>query len=305
MVASARDIKLLLKTADQSDAAVEDFKVPELGQSVIAVEVTPKSSLVFWRLLKAQVAETGRIPLLVSLLGNPQPSWRESVKADGPHLFNRHPFVWELGEPTSCDMAPQAIIERSRGIEVDAELAARRQNFELDVEGNIDWKLDNLKLLYGASPSKARVIRSIWEASDDSWLASERFMFEWSLKRAQLDGTPGLKTYWHKPIEPMALLLLPISEPWQIPAYIHWYGADDMGSDLIVAALRSWQEAYGAELVCHYGTMLQFQVQRPIRSAPEAFVVAAQHETLGMLDSACETARLLNGARRWHLHRRP
>jgi hypothetical protein len=51
---------------------------------------------------------------------------------------------------------------------------------------------------------------------------------------------------------------------WQVAAYVSFFGAEvPGGAERLIAVLRSWHERYGAELVAHYGTMLEFVVRRP------------------------------------------
>jgi hypothetical protein len=78
-----------------------------------------------------------------------------------------------------------------------------------------------------------------------------------------------------------------------------------------VAVLHHWSDRFGAELVAHYGTMLQFVVDRPPTTLDDAFIVAWQQE----LVAECTTvkpgvpvrhhARVLVGRERWFLHDRP
>lgn len=107
------------------------------------------------------------------------------------------------------------------------------------------------------------------------------------------------------------ILLLPTEHGWAAPAYIHWYGAEMSGSALTVALLRHWQQDYGAELVAHYGTMLQLQVERKPQSYREALELAWQQDTLAPCTLALPGVELYEHAwalmelDRWFLHERP
>jgi hypothetical protein len=76
------------------------------------------------------------------------------------------------------------------------------------------------------------------------------------------------------------LLLLPIENGWNSLAYLHWYGACTAGSSVAISFLKKWHQQYNAELVCHYGTMLQFNVGRCPISPEEAFELAWEQEAL-------------------------
>ena len=143
----------------------------------------------------------------------------------------------------------------------------------------------------------------------------ERWLFDWENRNGGGNGvTGGDAAYlgWFEPVnQPMALLLLPTPNSWETPAYIQWYGAEALGSPTVVAALREWNARYGAELVAHFGTMLQLVTARRPATPDEAFHLAWQQEGL----APCTTllpgvslrhhARVLLQADKWFLHERP
>lgn len=53
-------------------------------------------------------------------------------------------------------------------------------------------------------------------------------------------------------------------------AYLRWYGTSDYGAEHYIALGRSWERRFGAELVAHYGTMLQRLVSRPPETIQDA-----------------------------------
>ena len=117
---------------------------------------------------------------------------------------------------------------------------------------------------------------------------------------------------WYEPInQPLALLLLPVQNSWEILAYLHWYGAESLGSDKVMAMLKYWQEKYKIELVCHYGTMLQLRVKNKPKTCQEALQLAIEQETIApcttilpgvsLEDHACALLKTDT----WFLHERP
>ena len=109
----------------------------------------------------------------------------------------------------------------------------------------------------------------------------------------------------------MALILLPTSEGWQAPAFINWFGSQSASSALTVAMLKHWHEQWGAELVAHYGTMLQLKVSRKPESPEAARALAREQAILAPCTlylpgvSLNDHARALMQTERWFLHERP
>lgn len=117
---------------------------------------------------------------------------------------------------------------------------------------------------------------------------------------------------WFEPQEQdRFLLLMPHAQSWAAPAYMHWYGAELGGSVLAVAMLKHWQAKFGAELVAHYGTMLQLQVKTRPHNYREALELAWQQEALAPCTLALPGVELFEHAwallevERWFLHERP
>lgn len=110
---------------------------------------------------------------------------------------------------------------------------------------------------------------------------------------------------------PVALLFLPSAEGPDALAYLHWYAAIRHDSASFVAILRRWRQQWGAELVAHYGTILQFVVERPPQDlqsahklAEEQVIVAPCTTGLQGVDLSSHATALLN-RRTWFLHERP
>ncbi|HES77181.1 MAG TPA: DUF4253 domain-containing protein [bacterium] len=109
----------------------------------------------------------------------------------------------------------------------------------------------------------------------------------------------------------LAIVLLPSPHPWDALAYLHYFGASPRGSEYYIAVGRSWQERYGAELVAHYGTMLQCIASRCPSTQGEAMQLAREHDLFAPDTLARPGVSLYNHARyllghdRWFLHCRP
>jgi hypothetical protein len=104
---------------------------------------------------------------------------------------------------------------------------------------------------------------------------------------------------------------MPSERHWEAPSYINWFASTSHSSQLVVALLREWNTKYGAELVAHHGTMLEFTASRLPSSPEEAFHLAWQQETIAPCTTILPGVSLRDHARamlhtnRWFLHERP
>lgn len=77
--------------------------------------------------------------------------------------------------------------------------------------------------------------------------------------------------------EKVYIALLPTTSGWQVPAYLSWGGwNENPGPEVHVAALKSWHERYGAELVGMDGATLNLRVSRRPRDRDEALALARE-----------------------------
>jgi hypothetical protein len=107
------------------------------------------------------------------------------------------------------------------------------------------------------------------------------------------------------------LVLLPTPRSWESLAYHSWYAMEGQPSSPFIALLRSWERRYGAELVAHWGTMLQLVVANPPRTLEDATALAREHIAVAPCTTAlpglsiASYARALVGRTTWFLHERP
>lgn len=125
-------------------------------------------------------------------------------------------------------------------------------------------------------------------------------------------STDGEHLKWFTPPGlPLALLFLPTASGSDALAYVHYYGATARDSANFVAILRRWRAHWGAELVAHYGTVLQFVVERPPRSFQAAYSLAREQIVVAPCTTALQGisvkahAAALVGRATWFLHERP
>jgi hypothetical protein len=80
------------------------------------------------------------------------------------------------------------------------------------------------------------------------------------------------------PFDPCYILMVPARHGWEVPAYTSWGAWNECPPpELHIAALRSWHERYGAELVGMSADVLDVRVRRRPANREDALVLAREH----------------------------
>ncbi len=291
----------LLQGSFLADCEIRQLTIDQSDQFAFAIQVEPVEALEAWNLLRSHLEQTKRYPLLSYAWGG------------GNDFFSRFYYQEEQAYSLLPDTSPAAI------------LAAQVSNAALDA-----WlekqKTANLEYFEDAVASCLLEVNQQFEVSLDSQIRAlirngtiqssfdlEKWLFEWELEQlGDRDLTPNTAYLdWFEPNDQITLILLPIQNSWEVLAYLHWYGACGAGSTVAIGFLKKWHHHYQAELVCHYGTMLQLQVGRLPASPAEAFQLAWEQVALAPCTTALPGISLRNHARallvtkQWFLHERP
>ncbi|MFO6448448.1 DUF4253 domain-containing protein [Erythrobacter sp. NE805] len=81
-----------------------------------------------------------------------------------------------------------------------------------------------------------------------------------------------------KPHRQCFIVIFPAQHGWEVPAYANWGGWNENPAPALhVAALKSWHERYGAELVGMSGDVMNLRVARKPASRVEALALAREH----------------------------
>ena len=218
------------------------------GQSAFQLPLEKEGGLEEWRAARAVCEELGLWPLI-------------SPDADYGS-WGRSPV--EPHEPTTT------VIQRARE-------RPWPDDVPLAVVGPEDWArwvagdIENTRYGYGDGPALEDVLAVVPRPDR---LALERVLFDWeeqarptgNARRAGVFDFPGTLQG-----EDLQLVLLPLPEPWMLPGYVDIYVAGyDYGPQLgcigverLAAAMKSWQERYGAEPYAVGALTLRFHVTRP------------------------------------------
>ena len=130
----------------------------------------------------------------------------------------------------------------------------------------------------------------------------------------EVDRAVAVMNEWLEPMrtQPTAMVFLPTARTVATVAYEPWYAEDSgMPAAALVALLARWNAEYVAEVMAHWGTMLQLRVERPPTDIDRARALAREQ----LLVAPCTTllpgthpeahARALLQAKTWFLHERP
>jgi hypothetical protein len=139
-----------------------------------------------------------------------------------------------------------------------------------------------------------------------------------ALEQAWPRAAPYVGTrQWFTPRDGAQVVLLPTSTQWLAPAWLNYFGTtekaarvelgDDPGRKGLAAAIRQWEQQWGAELVASWGTMLQFVVGRRPALGEPAWQLALQHLAVGgsLQTPPWQLALALTRSDAWFLHDRP
>ncbi|PZU95838.1 MAG: hypothetical protein DCE90_11845 [Pseudanabaena sp.] len=309
MLNSLSAIQDLLKGTFLKDADMTLLDIPLTESKAIAIAIKLEHSLEAWQLLRELLPQTLRYPLVSTCWGASR-NWVRDVKEED--FFSRFYFAEEYPE---LDLSPEAIINRAdlfSESDLDNFLNERAQFNTYDLESQIISELENTRLRFGVAPSVTEITERVSSGAISTFVDLERYLFNWELQyQSELPiDLPEERSYleWYLPVgQTVALLLLPTSYSWEALAYLAWFG----GSKAAIPLLKRWHQIYGAELVCHYGTMLQLVVPQKPTSDRQAFDLAVQQVLLApcttMLTgvSIREHGRSLLKLDRWFIHERP
>jgi hypothetical protein len=285
---------------------VEDVStvlVEETDEFGFALAIPAQHLQAAWSVLHSLIEQTGRYPLTTITWGGDQ------------DLFSRYWYEDESNHGHSVDVSPSAILAAVASADSEAFLAARELSISNDLYGYINQECEYTRSRFAVAPPADTLKDLVEQGVIRSYIDVERRLFHW--ERATLGDhialAPGYTGYldWFNPNEPNILLLLPCKESWQTLAYRHWYGALLSGTPTAMQLLKKWQHEYQAELVCHYGTMLQFHVGCPPSTPEQAFQLAWEQAALAECTiilpgiSLRDHARSLLALDRWFLHERP
>lgn len=264
--------------------ALEDLTLKqEPGGLWLLSGADPADLLEMWRIARGLVPRIGR--------------WPVAVDAD--------PFY--LVAPPDARLAADELAAA-------ADAADPREVFPARVNDRPETVEDLARLLAYRFPRHPELAgRMVQELSDpttepewDAWLY-ELLIADADLRaEVEVGHLRGTRT-WYRPPR-IAIALLPDARGWLAPAFLSFHSCEtgDRAAGL-AAVQRRWEQDYRAELVAHWGTMLQYTVGRPPQDPADAYRVAGEHKDIAssLQMYRYELALALPGSDAWFLHDRP
>lgn len=294
----------LLQGTPLAGRTIISLPVRETEAAALAIEITFEQILPGWQLLRHLVDQTGRWPVVITCWSRqPGATWTENLQDQD--LFS--PFFFAEEYP---DTSPSAIIQRAASVDLASFLQAQAEIYNRLDMAEIAAEIEQTRTQFGLAPA-VDAIEPFGEEMTEIDL--QRWLFNWEVNQLEPEqscAAPDRRYLeWFEPRDqPLALILLPTPHSWETLAYINWFGGR---SAQAIALLKKWHHQYEAELVCHYGTMLQLLVHQKPQSPAAAFELAweqmavAQCTTLLPGISLRDHARTLLHCDRWFLHERP
>jgi Domain of unknown function (DUF4253) len=338
----------LLKDTLLADTQVMELEIPESEDRAFAIQINSDNGYAAWDLMYSQIARTGRYPVIVKA-SNYYPvivddgkvemlsrNWEESIIA--ADFFSR--FYYKEEQNKEGGVGPNQIIERSKSFDVDKYIEDKDEDFllwqfdEEEIEDILVGEIENLEEKYGKAPTIEELLQALGLSDKELGVTLtgedvheeklERWLFEWELangdyeKASNYEGTiyerDWLGEYYQRTGIPdyyeYAIILFPTENSWEVLAYMHWYGSSLSGSDGAIAFLKRWHDNYQAELVCHFGTVLNLNVGKLPQTPMEAFNLMVEQYTLSDYEmrhnfNMREYALYLMKVNYWCFHNRP
>jgi hypothetical protein len=303
MLDNAQEISSLLKGSFLENRQIKTLAIPQSPQVALTMAISQAESLAAWQLLRSLVSQTQRYPVIII-------NWSDD------DYFSRFYYQEEQVIGKIVSTSPEAIISQVSDIDIAAFLEQQSQElFPQYLEDALEYSLELIKKQFGTSPKISEVKKLVDNQIIKSELELETWLEQWErenfpeAKASNLIDTIYLDWFEHN--DSLDLILLPTSNGWESLAYIHWFGASTVGTPLVMALLKKWYHQYQAELVCHYGTMLQMSVGRSPDNLEEAFNLAWEQFAIAPCTLLLPGVRLrehacaLLAVQRWFLHERP
>ena len=239
--------------------------------------------------------------------------------------FQVYPPEWEDGSVDSLDEAC-AQAGRVNGLNFLSTGGALRGPFSptqthhmagwLDMpSGHWAHPLNQMRRRFGDSPAIEELRKLHVTGVLKTDVDFERWLLDWELQRfgaaalvpeslAHLDGGELNGE------SPCVALLVPTLDSCRVLLGLGWWGLEADAAEK-AAALRVWEERYGAQLTRCFATTLHLRVARRPADIDEAFALAIEHRHFASDTfvlpgiSLREHARALLSVDRWYFHDRP
>jgi hypothetical protein len=319
-ITTVQELLPLLENTILSGTKVITIDIPEYCDRAFAIKISSDNGMEAWNLMRSMLDITKCYPVIVASTEYPTTSedWEQSML--NSDFFTRWSYKGEVnGMDRSVDI--KSIISHSKIFDVDKCIEEDDDYFWEQFEDeeraeSLGREITCIKERYGIAPTLDQLQLIVTGDGEHEAINLERWLFEWEVEHNPLDKVVAFTdkihqgnwfNSYHKHI---ALMLLPTEYGWETLAYMHWYGSGFISSGGAIAFLKRWYENYQAELICHYGTVIDLKVPKLPETIQEAFNLAIEHNTFSSYTVSNhgfirEYARELMHRYHWSFHERP
>lgn len=308
---TSQNIESILPSSPWNHCPHQALEFDEFDSIIWAIKVENNNAFEMWQWLRSQVDTLQGWPLITIAWGG-KGHWSSRIQEE----FTRWPFGHEPHRQPGDSVTPSAVIQRSQEVSLEQFWPGLLYDFDpVEMAEAQTLAIEETQAIYGMAPNPAEIEQAKALGRICDRLSLERWFFDWEEQHQphrQLTVADLSYMGWFDPADQgEVIVLLPIPSGAESLAYLQWYAAETLGSDPLIAVLKAWEQMYGAELVAHFGTMLQFIVSRPPQTVDQAFELAVQHDAVAPCTLALpgislrEHARALMQTNQWSLHERP
>lgn len=307
MIQTLKELQKILAGTALMDCAMAKLPILDTGEIALALEINTKVIESSWKIARALLPATGRCPIVTTCWSGTSGTLEERIADED--FFSR--FFFEEA-PHAGDTRPRALIASSQKVDVTKFLQGLRADSEVndDLTDLLPFEREGTQQACGKAPSQNELAQARINGDPIRTRSQlDRWLLEWELTQGCLPDPKLGRQEWFQP-EHAVLLFLPTVSSWEALAYLGFYGAYQ-GAEKYIALGKTWEQRFGAQLVAHYGTMLQCLVSRPPQDARSAWVLALEHDLVAPCTLALPGIALRHYAAglvhqdRWFLHERP
>lgn len=301
---SIEKLQSLFKESWLGYSEIIELQILKLNKYAYAIEIPVDRIDESWQLASNLLSDTGFKAIVSSTMGS---EGYFSERLESTDVFSRFYFK----EASSKEYDPESILHKSSVVDPDffiEKFLIERHSEELSYQNFneiIDNELDQSVLFRSLKPPKELIPNDIQTSTDlDKWLMN------WELRNGGLGDREQGRISLYTP-DNAFLLILPVASSWEMLAYVNWFGTSDPGAEYYIALGKRWEEDFGAELYCHYGTMLQCVVKNPPMNIESAWQLGRDHDLIAPDTFSRSGVSLryyangLVGNKKWFLHDRP
>jgi len=318
-ITTTQELTSLLENTILAEAKIISLDIPESSDRAFAIQINPDNGMEVWNLMRSLLDTTKCYPVIIEGVEFPPTDYEDPMQ--NKDLFPRWWYEQEVSGREDKAVDITSIISRSKTFDVDKCIEDDDDYFweqfeDEEREEMLMIQIDRIRERYGIAPTLDQLKLIVTGDGEHEDLNLEKWLFEWAIEHNSLEKVTAIAgeihqgdwfNSYHKHI---ALILLPTEYGWETLAYIHWYGSNFISSDGAIAFLKKWHENYQAELVCHYGTVIDLKVLKLPQTIQEAFNMAIEHNTfsgytLSNHGGLREYARELMLRYHWSFHERP